>query len=43
MSMPEAESVAVVVGLALRLGLKVSWSHPVPAGHGSLALLTLPS
>ena len=33
-STPEAESVAVVVGLALRLGLKVSWSQPVLAGHG---------
>ena len=41
MSTPEAESAAVVVGLALRLGLKVSWSHPVGLGQGAVALLTL--
>src|SRR4051794_5575313 len=34
MSTPDAESVAVVVGRALWLGLKVSWSQPVLAGHG---------
>ncbi len=37
--MPEAESVSVVVGFAERLGLKLSWSQPVPCGHGHRRLV----
>jgi len=32
-SIPDAESVALVVGCAYRLGLKLSWSHPVISGQ----------
>ena len=35
---PEAASVSVVVGPAARLGLKLSLSQPVVAGHGAAAL-----
>ena len=37
-SSPEAASVSVVVGSAARLGLKLSLSQPVVAGHGASAL-----
>ncbi len=36
-SRPEAVSVSVVVGLAARLGSKLSASQPVVAGHGPSA------
>jgi hypothetical protein len=36
-SRPEGESPCVVVGLAERLGLKVSLSQPVVAGKGAMA------
>src|SRR6478752_500456 len=35
---PEGESVSSVVGFALRLGLKLSRSQPVVAGHASPAV-----
>ena len=37
-SRPEGVSASVVVGSAARLGLKLSWSQPVVAGHGAVAL-----
>ena len=42
-SMPEAESVSVVVGWAQRLGLKLSWSQPVVCGQGVSACVVPPS
>ena len=38
-SRPEAVSVSVVVGLAARLGSKLSASQPVVAGHGAFRMV----
>jgi hypothetical protein len=41
-SSPDMLSADSVVGVAVRLGLNVSWSQPVVAGQSSTAVTTVP-